>query len=43
MASNNPHLSPWFCATHTDVLAVYRVRNDGLLNGLKRWPAALST
>jgi hypothetical protein len=23
------------------VLAVYRVRNDGMLKGLKRWPAEL--
>lgn len=23
------------------VLAVYRVRNDGMLKGLKRWPKAL--
>jgi hypothetical protein len=23
------------------VLAVYRVRNDGMLKGLKRWPAAI--
>jgi hypothetical protein len=23
------------------VLAVYRVRNDGILKGLRRWPAAL--
>jgi hypothetical protein len=25
------------------VLAVYRVRNDGMLKGLKRWPAELQT
>lgn len=25
------------------VLAVYRVRNDGVLKGLKRWPAELLT
>jgi hypothetical protein len=24
-----------------DILAVYRVRTDGVLKGLKRWPAAL--
>ena len=24
------------------VLAVYRVRNDGVLKGLKRWPAELA-
>lgn len=24
------------------VLAVYRVRNDGMLKGLKRWPVALA-
>jgi hypothetical protein len=23
------------------VLAVYRVRNDGILKGLKRWPKAI--
>ena len=23
------------------VLAVYRVRNDGVLKGLKRWPSAI--
>lgn len=23
------------------VLAVYRVRNDGMLKGLKRWPSSL--
>ena len=23
------------------VLAVYRIRNDGMLKGLKRWPAGL--
>ncbi len=23
------------------ILAVYRVRNDGMLKGLKRWPAGL--
>jgi hypothetical protein len=23
------------------ILAVYRVRNDGILKGLKRWPTAL--
>ncbi|CAM5793150.1 hypothetical protein [Rhizobacter fulvus] len=26
-----------------NVLAVYRVRNDGVLKGLKRWPAELLT
>jgi hypothetical protein len=25
----------------SDTLAVYRVRNDGILKGLRRWPAAL--
>lgn len=25
------------------VLAVYRVRNDGLLKGLRRWPKALES
>jgi len=24
------------------VLAVYRVRNDGMLKGLKRWPPAIN-
>lgn len=24
-----------------DDVAVYRVRNDGMLKGLKRWPAAI--
>lgn len=24
-----------------EILSVYRVRNDGVLKGLKRWPAAL--
>lgn len=26
---------------HGGVLGVYRVRNDGVLKGLKRWPAPL--
>lgn len=28
--------------THGSVLAVYRVRNDGILKGLKRWPAEIT-
>lgn len=27
----------------TGILFVYRVRTDGMLKGLKRWPAALET
>lgn len=26
----------------TDTLAIYRVRNDGMLKRLRRWPAALN-
>lgn len=29
-------------ANSHQMLAVYRVRNDGMLKGLKRWPAAIN-